>query len=694
MKKIINLLTLLLCVAVIHAQTVDRSIRPSAAPAKEIEIKDAKTFTLSNGLKVFVVEDHRAPVVYYSLQLDIKPALEGDKAGLQELFGGVMGTATKTKTKEQLNKEIDLIAAKINVHARGGYGSCLKKYETRLLELFSDMVLNPAFTQSELDLNKTQLKSGLQFINDDPAQLSRRLSLALAYGKNFPDGELETVESADKVTTGDLGKFYNTYFAPNAVRLVVVGNVTEAEAKANIQKYFGKWKKKNVPTATYIIPQAPDQSKVAMYNKDGAVQSVINLVYPVDFKPGAPDAEAASIANYILGGGMSGKLFQNLRETHSYTYGAYSRLKQGEHIGLFEISSGRTGGASVKAAATDSSLVQIIHEMRQMVNVPITEVELKAAQAYLAGSFGRSLQQPATIAKYAVNIDKYNLPKDYYKNYLKRVEAVTVADVQAAAKKYFKPENAWVVVIGDKAHADVLKQFATDKTVQFYDINANPVEAPVAKSTDMDAATILKNYVNAIGGEAALKKVNDLKSTATAEAMGKKLEMTRLFKTPNLYLMSISVSGAVMQKFVFDGTTLKMSVMGNNMEYTEGAEFEEIKASAAICPELNYIKNGYELTVGAIENVNGKDAYVLHVNKGEKTVTEYYDVETGLKIKTSATAKSPMGEIQQITEFGNYQTVDGIKFPFSVKQNAGGMGMEFNVQSVEINKGIDEALFK
>ena len=159
MKRIIKILLLLLCVNTLHAQTVDRSIRPAAAPAKEIEIKDAQTFNLPNGLKVFVVEDHRAPIVYYSLQLDIKPALEGNKAGLQDLFAEVMGTATQSKTKEQLNKEIDLIGANINVNARGGYASGLKKYESKMLELLADMLLHPVFVQNELDLNKDKIYS-------------------------------------------------------------------------------------------------------------------------------------------------------------------------------------------------------------------------------------------------------------------------------------------------------------------------------------------------------------------------------------------------------------------------------------------------------------------------------------------------------------------------------------------------------
>jgi len=694
MKKIFSIITFSLCVALLSAQTVDRSIRPTAAPAKEINIKDATVFSLTNGLKVFVVEDHRTPIVYYSLQLDVKPALEGNKAGLQDIFGGVMGTATKSLSKEELNKEIDLIGAKINASAKGGSGSGLKKYESRLLELLSDIILNPAFVQEELDLNKEKAKSELQLISDNPAAISARLSPALAYGKNFPDGEVTTLQTIDNITLNDLEKFYQTYFAPNVTRLVIVGDITEAEAKANAQKYFGDWKKREVPVAAYTIPKAPDQTKVAMFHKEGAVQSIIGVTYPVDFKPGAPDAIAAVIANYTLGGGASGRLFQNLREQHSYTYGTYSSLTDGELTGLFEVISGRGGGTSVKASATDSALTQVIYEMNRIANTPITHEDLKAAKAFIAGNFGRSLQNSSRIATFAVNIDKYNLPKDYYKNYLKRLEAVTVADVQAAAKKYITPQNAYIVVVGDKSHADKLKSFAANKTVQFYDINANPVAATETKPAEITPSQIIDNYVKALGGVEAINTVIDYKMTGTVSTSGYTLEITQLFKKPNLYLMSVSMSGMVAQKVVFDGTTLKTSGMGGSAEFTEGTEFDNMKATAALCPEMNYIKNGYKLTVGDMEKINGKEVYVLRVNMGQQTITDYYDVTTGLKIRTSATMNSPMGQMQQITDYSDYRPVKGVNFPHSMKQKVATNETVITITKVEVNTGISINDFK
>jgi hypothetical protein len=390
---------------------------------------------------------------------------------------------------------------------------------------------------------------------------------------------------------------------------------------------------------------------------------------------------------------MSSRLFQNLRETHSYTYGVYSDISSGELTGSFSLSSGR-GAASVKGVATDSSIYQIIYEMNGMINNPIGEQELRDAKAALTGSFGRSISEPSVIANYAVNIDKYNLPKDYYKNYLKRLEAVTVNDVQTAAKKYLTPNNAWIIVVGDKSYAEGLKQFAGDKTVQFYDIDGNQVEAPVAKSADISAEQVIDSYVNAIGGKAAIEKIESYKIAGEMSMMGQKVEVTQAFKQPNQTSTIMSMGGMVMQKIVFDGSKLKMSGMQGEQEFTEGDEYESMKAEASPCPEMNYIKNGYQLTVKGIEEIDGKDAYALEVVKAKTTSIEYYDIESGLKVKTVTTVEGPQGAMQQVAEYADYKEVDGIKFPHTMKQSVSGMAMNTTITSIEINQPIDDSLFQ
>lgn len=694
MKKIFSLIIITLFVFAANAQTIDRSIRPSSAPAKKINIKDAKTFTLKNGLKVFVVEDKTTPIMYYSLIIDVDPALQGNKTGMYDAFSDVFGSVTTNRTKEQLNKDLDLIGATGHTYRGGGYIQFLKKYEDKALNIFTDMILNPLFLQEELDLTLSKYKTALQTIGDDPGMINQRVSNALTYGSGFPYGEIETEATLDNVRLSDLEAYYNTYFAPNVARLVIVGDISEKEAKKRAEAYFGSWAKKDVPKATYTLPQMPERNQVAFVNKPGAVQSSIDVSYPIDFVLGVNDFDAARIMNDIFGGGGTGRLFMNLREDKSWTYGVYANLSPDENIGRFDLTAGRGSAASVKQQATDSAVYEVLNEMRKIMNEPVTEKELSSAVKYRIGSFSRSLEDPATIANFAINIEKYNLPKNYYKDYLKRLEAITLADVQAAANKYLKPDNAWIVVTADKQYAEALTQFSPEGKVQWYDMNANPVEAPSAQDINITGEQVIENYIKAMGGREAIDAVNDYQITAEMEMMGNKVNVNQFFKKPNLYSLVMEMSGMTLQKIVFDGTTIRMSGMQGSQELTEGPEFDSVVESATVCPQLNYVASGYTLSVEGIESINGSDAYAVKITKGDVSRVEYYDIASGLNVRTVQTQESPMGAMQIVVDQSDFRTIDGIKFPFVQKQSVMGQTMETKVLSVELNKGIDNSVFQ
>jgi predicted Zn-dependent peptidase len=696
MKTIIPSLFLFLSLfaaSTLQAQTLDRSIRPAAQPAKEIQIKDAQTFTLKNGLKVFLVEDKTTPIVYYSLMFDTWPALQGDKAGLHDIFNDVYGKATTTRTKEQLNREVDLIAARLSASRNNVYISYLKKYEGKALDIFADVILHPVFNQEDYDLTIQNLKTYLASIGDDGSDMNTRVSNVLTYGKNYPNGELETLETIENVALPDLTAYYDSYFAPNVARLVIVGDVSLKEAKASAEKYLGGWKKKSVPVFKPKVPEAPAATQVAYVVKPEAVQSFVSVTYPVPFLVGQAGYDEARVMANILGGSSTGYLFLNLREKHSYTYGAYVSLDGGEITGRFQTTGGR-GATSVKAIATDSAVYEIFHELNRILTEPVEEKTLAAAKTYMAGSFSRSLESSGTLASFAVNIDKYKLPKDYYKNYLKRIEAITVADVQAAARRYVCPDRAWIVVTGDKVHAEKLLPFASDGTIHYYDYNANSVAAPVSESVDLLPETLIENYLQALGGQEAIDKIVDYTVRADVKAMGQTLSMTQNFKAPNKTRVEMQMGGRSVMKMNFDGATLRMGGMGGTQEETEGAMFDNIRDEAGVAPEANYVKNGYLLSVGAIEEVGGRKVYVLTAAKGESKQVGYYDVETGLKVKTATTIPTPVGDPQTVVEYSDYRPVEGVQFPFRMKQSMGGMDLEVVVTSVEVNKGVDDAVFQ
>lgn len=692
MKKIIfSFLTLIVFSGTYAQKTgLDRTKRPVPGPAPSIKLGNIQSFELPNGLKVFLVENHKVPTIAYSIALDIHAAPEGETAGLSNITGELLTCGTKTRSKDQLDSDIDFIGATVVASPKGLYGSSLKKQNTKLLELMSDVLLNADFKQAELDKLKNQTLSGLAQQKDDPDAISNNVRAVLNFGSDHPYGEITTEESVSKITLEKCNTYYKTYFRPNVAYMAIVGDVTLAEIKPLIEKYFGGWEKTNVPSANYKTPAAPAKTRVAVVNKAGAVQSVINVTYPVDLKQNSSDAIKAKVMNTILGAGFSSRLFVNLREKHGYTYGAYSSLNQDELVGDFN------AYAKVRNAVTDSSLTEIMFEMNRIRNEKVSVEELEGIKNYLTGSFAISLEDPETVARFAINIERYKLPKDYYENYLKNLAAVSVDDVFNMAQKYIRPENATVLIVGDKVEVTKkVETFSASKKAEFYDAYGKPVVEVTIKPAPagVTGKTVIDAYVKAIGGAKALAAVKDIRVKLNTEVQGRPIVMEVSRKAPNKYKTEIKMGPMVIQQQTYDGKVGKESGMQGKREIS-GAELTDLQAEAVLNQEMNYEKSGYKLNVKGVEPVNGSDAYVLELESpaGKKS-TEWYDVTSGLKVKAVATNTNAMGTMTQTSEFKEYRDVNGMKYPGIVSITGTPMPLMLKLESVEVNTGIKDTEF-
>jgi zinc protease len=672
------------------AQKLDRSKRPVAGPAPTIKLGNIQTFQLANGLKVFVVENHKAPTVAYSMVLNVHPQLEGDAAGLGNITSELLTSGTKTRTKDQLDNDIDFIGATLSASPTSIYASSLKKQNTKLLELMTDILLNSEFKQEELDKIKTQTLSGLEQAKDDPDAISNNVKSILNFGKNHPYGENPTVETVGKINLEKCNNYYNTYFRPNVAYLAIVGDVTLAEIKPLIEKYFGGWKSAEVPNPAYAMPAPPSKTRVAIVNKQGAVQSVVNVTYPVDLKPNSEDVIKAKVMNTILGAGFTSRLFMNLREKRGYTYGSYSALNNDELVGEF------SAYAKVRTAVTDSSVHEIMYELNRLRTEKVPQEELEGIKSYLNGSFAISLEDPETVARFAINTERYHLPKDYYENYLKNLAAVTADDVYAMAQKYIRPENATILVVGDQETiAKSLERFSAAKTVELYDINGNPAVKTSLKAVPagITPKTVIDAFVKSIGGEKALNAVKDVRLKMTTEIQGRPMSLETMHKAPNKYTMSFSMGAMVLQKQTFDGTKGKESGMQGKKDIT-GPALDELKEEALLNPEMQYEKLGYKLSLKGIESVNGSDAYVMDViSPSGKKSTEWYDVATGYKVKVSSTSTQEGQTMTQVSEYTDYKDYSGVKYPSSISITGSPMPLKLKLESVEVNKGIKDTEF-
>lgn len=669
-----------------------RSAAPEPGPARKINLGDYSTSQLDNGLKVIVVENHKLPRASFQLSLENLPILEKDQAGFVDIAGSLLATGTTSRSKADIDAAIDYIGASFSTFGSGMFGSSLTKHRDKLLEIMTDVLYNPSFSQDEFDKAKKQTISGIQSNRADPNSMAANVASVLRNTKDHPYGEIATEESVGNIDLENCKKYYNEFFKPNNATLTIVGDVTPAEGKAIAEKYFGEWKKGSVRDISYEIPQRPDGTKVAFVNKDGAVQSVIRVTYPVELKPGAPDAIPASVMNSILGGGIfSGRLMQNLREDKAYTYGARSNLSSNRLIGSFN------AFTSVRNEVTDSSIHEIIYEMNRLVTELVDEEDLKLVKNSMTGSFARSLESPQTIARFANNIQRFNLPSDYYETYLEKLNAVSVADIQRMAEKYITPENAYVVVVGSKDEvAEKLTRFDSDGEIDYYDAFGNLLDnSQSTVPSDLTAETVIEDYLAAIGGKKKLMEVKSLEQHYNMDLMGQTANVSMFKKGSDKFAMSVNAMGMVVQDQKFDGKSLSSAQMGQPANVvTEGPEFDQMKSQAEIFPQLKYGESNTIKLLGS-EKVNGEDCYKISVvDKSGNKSTEYYTVSKNLLSRMVSTVAAGPQTITTTIDLSDYKEVDGILFPHKLT-TTGAMPAPIVMESttIKVNQDIPDATF-
>ncbi|TVQ43682.1 MAG: insulinase family protein [Saprospirales bacterium] len=695
MRNIKQLFSLVLILFLSHSllgQVLDRSVQPAPGPAPTIQIGEFESFTLENGLTVIVVENDKSPTISWQLTLNVDPPMEGDAAGYVSMAGSEMRSGTTNRDKATIDEEIDFIGASLSTSSRGMFASSLSRHTETLLDLMSDVLLNPTFPQEELDRAITQMLSGLSTVSTDPNSMVSNMMTALLYGPNHPYGEVTTDETVKNITRDMLVSYYETYWKPNVAYLVIVGDITTERAKELVETHFGSWEPGVVPEKNYDLPAPPEANRVAFANRAGAVQTVFRVAYPIELTPGHPDLVKVRVMNSILGGGVfSGRLMQNLREDKGYTYGARSNISTDRLIASF------SAGAEVGNNVTDSAITEVLYEMNRLVVEPVDEETLQLVKNFMNGSFARSLESPRTIANFALNIKRYNLPDDYYATYLERLEAVTVDDVQEMAKRYIKPDNAWIIAAGSLDEvAPKLAVFSHTGEVEVFDHFARPIEAlDVEIGDDVTAEWVLEQYLEAIGSRERIEAIEDFTQRMSAEVMGSQMESVSYKKPPYRFKNELAVGGSVMQQEIFNTDKGFMSAMGQRIE-TEESEIESKRIESAIIQEMAYLEAGLEMELRGVDNVNDRPSYRIRIHLQDGTPMDvYFDMETHLKTRDVVTVEQ-MGQTTTITnDYENYKEFDGILMPTMVRiSGLMPIAIEMKTESVEINTGLSDDLFK
>lgn len=687
--KFYTILAFLFVTVSITAQ-IDRSQQPKPGPAPKISLEKPTEYELKNGLKILIVENHKLPRVSYNLTIDRDPIIEGDKAGVTSLLGSMLGNGTTNISKDDFNEEVDFLGARLSFGFSGGFASSLTKYSDRILQLLADAAMNPLLTSEEFGKEKDKLLEGLKSQAKSVDAVAGRVGGALSYGAEHPYGEFVTEETVNSVSFDDIQSYFTKYFGPNDAYLVVIGDVNTKEVYKRIKKYFGKWKKAS--DISSFVPEANQNVEALEINfvdMPNAVQSNISITSNVKLKMSDSDYHAVLIANKIFGGGFNSYLNMNLREANGWTYGARSSVGTDKYISRF------SAGAAVRNAVTDSAIVETIKEIKRFQSEPVEASALANAKAKYVGDFVLALERPSTIAQYAISTKINELPEDFYANYLEKINAVSIEDVQRVANKYFTADNARFIVVG-KGSEVVANLEKLGIPINYFDKYANPVDKPEFSKPipeGVTASSVMASYIEAIGGKTAVESVQTMLFNAEVTIEGAPFKPTAVIKSmaPNKSSMEMSIAGmGTIMKQKFDGTTGYAEQQGMKQPMSE-EDVAEQASQKGLFPEAHYTADEIELM--SLSDLDGTDVYKIKV-KGVSESFRYYDANSGLLLREEATEEAQGQSVTTITVHSDYRAVDGVMIPYARKITAGPQVFGFNASEVMVNSGVTEADFK
>jgi len=437
------------------AQALDRTRPPTLGPAPVLRLPAVQTATLPNGLQIAVVEMHEVPVVDISLIVDAGAAADpADLPGLATFTANMLDEGAGRRTALEISEEADFLGARLMTAAGFDVASVSLHVPKRqlgpALDLMADVVLRPSFADSEVARQRELRRTAILQQRDQPVAMAGIAFPAIVFGGLHPYGRpISGSEASTAALNRDrVVEFYQGFYRPGNAKLLIVGDITLAEARRLVTARFGGWER-GVPrfAPADVAPSAPAARTFYIVDKPGAAQSVIRIGQ-VGVPRSSPDYFPLEVMNTILGGSFTSRLNQNLRETHGYTYGANSGFALRRMAGPF------SAGASVQSAKTDSSLVEFLRELRRIRDEAVPQAELDKAKAYIALGLPGNFETTGGAAAQFRDLLTYGLPLTYYGTYIQRITAVTAADVQRVARQYLDPDRFAIVVVGDRSQIE------------------------------------------------------------------------------------------------------------------------------------------------------------------------------------------------------------------------------------------------
>ena len=655
-------------------------------PLKQVKIPEIVTFTLPNGMRLYLLENHELPLVSGFALVRTGNLFEpADKVGLAQITGEVMRTGgTKAKTGDEIDVELENRAASVECGIGEDSGtvsfSALKENTDQVLAIFRDVLIAPEFRQEKLDLEKTQMRGSIARRNDNAGSIVGREFDEMLYGKDTPYGRRIEYVHLDNIKREDLIAFHRRYYFPANVMLAVAGDFDATAMRAKLEQLFGGWDHKQ--------PAVPPFPEVTAKAAPGVYLAVKPDVTQTFFRVGHlggtlkdKDYAALEVMSDILGGGFSSRLFQKVRTELGLAYNVSSSwAARYENPGVFQIA------GSTKSASTVDAVQAIQKEVARIRTGEVTDQELRTAKDTILNGFVFRFDSPSKTLNRLITYEYHGYPKDFLFQYQKGVDSVTKADVLRVAKQYLKPEEFTILAVGNpKDFGTPLSTLGGVKTIDL------TIPEPKKETAKTDAASLeqgrklLQKMQQALGGADKLAAVKDMTMTAdvTLDSGGGAMKAAQktAWLAPNVFRQEQQLPFGKVIAYSDGQSGWLQTPQGNIpmpppvIQQVRGELFRVWTALALSDRDPERIVN---FAGNATIEISGKQ---------NENIKVQVDEQTGLPLKRSY--QMPGAPVAIEEELADWRDVGGIKLPQKITITQGGhKAGESIVSQIEINTGL------
>jgi zinc protease len=673
------------------AQTVPSYKTLKYPPLPQVKIPEPVEFTLSNGMRVLMLEDHELPLIRGLALVHTGNLLDPpDKRGLSQVMADVLRSGgTKSKTGDQIDEELENIAGSVEAGMDETSASMsfsgLKESADQVLAVFKDVLTNPEFRQDKLDLTLTQYRSAIARRNDDAGEIPGRELARILYGPETPYGWQPEYEHLARIHREDLLAFYQRYYFPKNIMLAVYGDFSAAAMKDKLEKLFADWKVEQPPAPPFPALTAKPAPGVYFAPKEDVTQTFFSIGH-LGGTLRDPDYPALEVAANILGEGFSSRLISRIRTQLGYAYSIGASWSANyNHPGTFRI------GGSTKSMTTVETVQAIREEVDKLRTTEVTEKELDEAKQAVLNSFVFNFDSPAKTLNRVMRYEYFGYPKDFLFQYQKAISAVTRADVLRVAKEHIRPEELAIVTVGNPKEFG--KPLTTLGKVNELDLTIPEPKQELAKS---DAGTLargkqlLERAQQAMGGAEKLAAIKDathvLELALEPAAGGFKVKQVSKYLAPGRLRQEQELPFGKITAYT-DGKSgwlaTPQGVQAMPAEVLKQAQGELFREPFA----LMLSDRDPSRTVNAV----GENAVEIAANG--LSVRIEFDPGTGLPAREVYTEPGQNGAPAETADiFSDWRDVGGIKLPFRAIQQENGMKMlEMSVSEYKMNSGLAEA---